>query len=190
MCMLRFSVAAVFALWPLFLGGCEPPKAAPVDTPKVIPAEAKKVQAAFLPGTYSMHTAVVRAIDHKAIALSEPGPYKQVIYPFHPVMANGGVQKNTREKYAYRVGDVRVGDHVEAGIWCRDGDPYSVVEIAILKRPGGKVPESPYPNPFDRKPTYAMQQNAKNDFEDKGTPYPPGLQPAGSPPPPPEKSRK
>lgn len=166
----------------------ERPTRTPTTAKESKPGDEQPVerQVSFLPGTFPIHEGNVKAINKETMTIHLKRPGKMETYPFHVALADGGVQKNACGKDGYRVEDVRVGDHVEVGVW-KEGNIHYVVQICILKRPGGRVPESPRERQAPA--TYARMQNAKNDFEDRGIPVPTSLKPMGIPQPPTEPKK-
>lgn len=141
-------------------------------------------------------TGRVTAMDKDSITVEFPEPYKEwcfdtdeknrpirkltFIYPALPpqelklrgLLAEGDAPTRG-ESVSYRTTDVRVGDRVvvtrnptREGVWYCS-------HVAILRRPGGKVPEAPH-DADSKYHGYKWHEycQAHQDFEEKGTPIP------------------
>lgn len=88
------------------------------------------------------------------------------------VLASGGyVRKNNTPGDMYRLTDVRVGDKVNIS-YSRIGGVDICTHICILRRPGGRVPQSPG-DPDHATNKIHDRMNAYQDAEERGIPIPP-----------------
>ncbi len=119
----------------------------------------------FAPASLPGRAGYIVAVNDDGIVLRAAGTKEITTYPLHDALAAGRLQRHAMAAYGYLASDLEVGDRVVLSLCEDDGAKYCA-EIRIVKRAGGRVPESRTVG--ERKPTYATQQNARNDFQDHG----------------------
>lgn len=114
-------------------------------------------------------------VSDKFIEIRRKGDEGTVKYPPHFLLATGRVVVWENDSKGYLLEDVKKGDEVtlcvgteanEKGVEC--------FWVKITRRPGGVIPASRKPS--DVHP-YHVEQQAKIDNAEKGTPLPENLQP-------------
>jgi hypothetical protein len=128
----------------------------------------RRVESRFVFGT---------VVDVRAdfIEVQPHGKKEAVKYPPHVLLATGAVCHYESDALCYLLADVKKGDDVGVRVGTVDEEkgPEAFC-IRVNKRPGDVVPAS-------RKPSgdfpYHVNQQARNDHEEKGTPLPERMQP-------------
>lgn len=120
-------------------------------------------------------TGCVTSVSDKFLEIRDESTTEVIKLPPHHLLATGRVVVWESDPFCYLLSDVKKGDIVRI----RSGtvDPEKGEElfwVSIRKRPGGRVPPT---RKITRSCFYHLDQQAKIDHEEKGTPLPERLRP-------------
>jgi hypothetical protein len=112
----------------------------------------------------------VLAVSDRSIEVLRDVDDKPIRYPAHFLLATGRVLAWEMESQCFLLEDVKVGDQVIVAVGTEDeGRGEECFLVSIRRRPGGKIPPSRTQTQLH---PYHVQQQAKIDLIEKGTPLP------------------